>query len=205
MPNWNSNYIEIETKVNPKKFMIKNREWKFSLCFEKILPFWEWDYDKAVNWWGTKWDIAEMDENHRTGESEWYCDIEKKQKNYIITCYYETAWAPPTWFLDALYSFLIRRDKNSTLRNSYFEPGCGVLGIYENGSDFDLCYWDTVGYSWRLEAYITDDKHRMEVLKEFNECVYTKQEAFEELEKIKETLNEEEYEEEFTTINDVYE
>lgn len=204
MPNWNSNQIEIKTKVNPKRFMIKNREWKFSLCFEKIIPLWEWDYNKAIEKWWCKWDIAELDDNKRTGESERTFDIEKEKWEYTIIWFYETPWCPPIWFLTQLYYFLKRKDKFSTVRNSYFEGWCWVLGIWENGSDYDLWFdgYD-VSRSSSLDAYVTNNRDKKEVLEEFFDTIYTKDKALEELEKIKDSIDEEEYREELENIEDL--
>lgn len=78
-------------------------------------------YDYCVGEWGTKWDVGEAQ------------GIQSHDPNELIV-YFDSAWAPPT----TAYGKLV--DLGFTVYATYYEPGCGFAGIYEDGYDdcFDL-------------------------------------------------------------------
>ena len=82
MPNWASN--ELIVKGDNDK-LTEFREAFTS--FSAIVPLdGEWEYDKAVDTWGTKWDIDERNIFYTPGDEE-------------DTYHFNTAWSPPEAFV----------------------------------------------------------------------------------------------------------
>ena len=83
MPNHCKNEITITGNVETIekiKDIIVDYDSENGFC-EFLNPIGEWDYDKAVEEWGTKWDIYDVDD----------IVIEPER----ISFSFETAWAPP--------------------------------------------------------------------------------------------------------------
>ena len=85
MPNWCSNNLiitgDIETLVQLKEVIESDVEG----LLEAIAPIGEWDYGKAVETWGTKWDVSTEGlqfVDHGDGTAE-------------IEGYFDSAWSPP--------------------------------------------------------------------------------------------------------------
>lgn len=120
MPNWCENVVSITA---PKE-IIDGIEAELSKeeggeFLNHLHPIGEWDYDKCVTEWGTKWD-ATVHNYDRKSEVE-------------IEVSFDTAWAPP---LRAYEAFLDRvNDPNVSLMAHYFEPGMCFTGYFENGID----------------------------------------------------------------------
>lgn len=78
--------------------------------------WWDW----RVQNWGTKWDIGNdtpLREEVRDGQT------------FLIGTF-ESAWSPPTSFYDHMIEL------GFSVKASYYEPGMGFVGAYENGQDF---------------------------------------------------------------------
>lgn len=82
-------------------------------------------YKWNVNNWGTKWDFGK-------GELDDPITIE----DGLVNISFETAWSPPTQFYDYLLGLGYGVDA------TYFEPGMGFCGIYDNGDDDYVDYGD---------------------------------------------------------------
>ena len=126
MPNWCNNTVTIYGPIKKIKQLHEAAE-KGEL-FEAMAPIGEWEYNKAVDTWGTKWDIDETGlefTDHGDGTAE-------------ITGWFDSAWAPP---LDAYDAFLDMMD-NCYITASYHEGGMDFGGFYDNGSveQCDDCY-----------------------------------------------------------------
>jgi len=81
-------------------------------------PSW---YEWAVDNWGTKWDISEVDEDY----------MEKSSDGKTVTISFDTAWSPPLEWYDNISGF----DINAY----YYESGGGFCGRW-NSADGDDQY-----------------------------------------------------------------
>ena len=79
-------------------------------------PSW---YEWSIDNWGTKWDIAEVDDD----------TMDKSEDGKTVTFSFDTAWAPPTEWYDNISGF----DINAY----YYEPGVSFCGRWtsEDGDD----------------------------------------------------------------------
>lgn len=131
MPNWCSNNITIQGPVDKIRALwdaAQPAEGKDGLLLEAMAPIGEWDYDTAVNTWGTKWDIS----------------LEGLQFELLpdgramIHGWFESAWSPPT----GAYEQFCENNDDVYICASYFEPGMGFIGIWDNEVIGDVCYDD---------------------------------------------------------------
>lgn len=123
MPNWCMNNLTIEhDDIEAVNEFVE--AYKSGSTIEHYLPTpknedgsldddW-WNY--RVNNWGTKWDFG--------GEGEFI-----EQSGNSVICSYDTAWAPPIGLYERLQ--VLGFDVEAT----YFEPGIGFAGIWNNGED----------------------------------------------------------------------
>ena len=131
MPNWCDNHIHIEGPAEELKKL--QQGFKDKGMLETLCPIGEWDYNLAVNTWGTKWEISD-------DEVE-YFEFEYDGEDWAhLTGNFQSAWSPPT---DALQSFL---DNNTDFSAElmYYEPSmdfAGTLNEHIVLSDCDDSYF----------------------------------------------------------------
>lgn len=121
MPNWCMNTVTIKGNLEKLKAIhdaIEN-DGKF---LEFLVPIGEWDYGKACDAWGTKWDITE-------GSAELEGDT--------LDLTFDTAWGPPT----AAYETYTDANPDMHIEASYYEPGMAFVGQYDSGLGTDD-YWE---------------------------------------------------------------
>lgn len=130
-PNWCNNILTITgKKVDIDNFLDKNitkptKEYKNEyLNLEVLAPIGEWEYEKAVNNWGTKW-TPTIYNMYRSSNEEVILD-------------FDSAWAPPINWLK------VAMDKCPDLRFElkYVEQGVGFCGIYSEIKDKEYDYND---------------------------------------------------------------
>lgn len=128
MPNWCSNVLEINgDNEDIQKFYNENRIeedddendiQKTELSFRNSVPFSKgsWDYNEAVQIWGTKWDASDVEVN-----------IEEDNLTYN----FQTAWAPPREWLEKVAT----KYPQLHFTLDYEEPGMDYLGklVFEDG------------------------------------------------------------------------
>lgn len=127
MPNWCDNTLTIrgskETIDGIEKVVVEDGENKL---LQHLAPIGEWDYDKAVSQWGTKWDVSVM--------------THERVDDQTIEMCFDSAWSPP---LKAYETWLdTQTDESASITAHYFEPGMGFAGYYENGID-EYYEWST--------------------------------------------------------------
>ena len=83
-------------------------------------------YNFCVNNWGTKWDFGGA--GHR--------GLDATRVGNQVSCTFDSAWAPPV----GLYEKLVELGYN--VKASYWEPGMGFCGIWDNGFDDYMEYRD---------------------------------------------------------------
>ena len=119
MPNWCSNTLMVSHKDTAMIDRVENAVNADSL-FEEFAPLGEWQYDVAVEKWGTKWDI-------NSG------DVIDRNEN-TITVSFMTAWSPPINFYDELLA------QGFEVHAEYFEPGVCFVGKYIDGEDEEYSF-----------------------------------------------------------------
>lgn len=113
MPNWCSNtvtFVNEPAMIDRVEAAVKNGS-----LFEEFVPIGEWDYDRAVETWGTKWDIGDWDIVDRAEST--------------ITVNFMTAWSPPLNVYDSML------DEGFEITAQYYEPGMAFVGEYSSGED----------------------------------------------------------------------
>jgi hypothetical protein len=90
---------------------------------EAMAPIGDWEYETAVETWGTKWDIS----------NEGLEIIEHGDGTAEITGWFDSAWAPP---IGAYEKFLDDMD-NCEISASYYEMGMDFAGFW-NGEEEHL-------------------------------------------------------------------
>lgn len=118
MPNWCDNTLTItgntETLVELKDVIESNDNG----LLEAIKPIGEWEYDTAVESWGTKWDVStEGLEFKDNGDG-----------TSTIQGWFSSAWSPP---LEAFNSLASDWD-SCYIELKYFEPGCDFIGVWDS-------------------------------------------------------------------------
>jgi len=113
------NSATITGDLNKLKEIVKAAENETLL--EYLCPIGEWDYDTAVNTWGTKWDATNI---------SWDLD----EANSTLDLSFDTAWGPP---VEAYFHAM--EEQPIKIDAYYYEPGmqfCGHINEHENS------YWD---------------------------------------------------------------
>ena len=98
MPNWVENALVIETNhpvlvdmlVSFKEKIDKGIDAPF---FETFAPIGEWDYDKALQKWGCKWDASNLV----------IVNLQEKGDGLVFGVCFTTPWDQPYLFLDHLF------------------------------------------------------------------------------------------------------
>ena len=117
MPNWCMNDISI-TGPKEKISEFYNSAVERGGLFESAVPIGEWDINKALEMWGTKWDVdPEELEYSEDGDTA-----------SIFGCI-DTAWGPPIEFYDNFLS----DNPDCDISATYYEEGMCFIGKYEDG------------------------------------------------------------------------
>lgn len=131
MPNWCDNHIHIEGPAEELKKLQEDFSTKGML--ETLCPIGEWDYNVAVNTWGTKWEISE--------DEVQYFEYDPDGPDHAhLTGNFQSAWSPPT---EAIRTFL---DNNPDFSADlmYYEPSMDFAGTLDESitiSDKSDDYW----------------------------------------------------------------
>ena len=135
MPNRCDNSIEIKTKTNLDKFLVKDKNDKYSLYFNKLIPISSAEHTitLAHNLWWTKWDVYSPDNKFWV---EYPLDVTPyPDGTYLIEGSFNTARAPPIPYYEKLLKLLKKWDPNSTLTAMYYEPGVWFIWVWGNWID----------------------------------------------------------------------
>ena len=127
MPNWCNNSFSITGCVESIKPLWDTAQTanngEFGLL-NAIAPIGEWDYSKAVNTWGTKWDVSDDGLEF----------IDNGDGTAMITGWFDSAWAPPI----GAYEQLADDFDSCVIECSYHEPGMDFAGFWssEDGDEY---------------------------------------------------------------------
>lgn len=153
MPNWCSNSIIIEGPTDKIRVLWESAQaQEDGALLEAMVPIGEWDYGRAVESWGTKWDISLEDLQL----------IDNGDGTSAIQGWADSAWSPP---IEAFATYCGNND-DVTAEIRYFEPGMSFIGIWtaEEGEQT----WDDVGSKLNINADNDDDAVLFELMEEFN-------------------------------------
>ena len=145
MPNWCSNRLIVkDMTIEEFKSLYYGEENCFS--FDKVIPIGEWDYDNAINAWGTKWDAANP-ESYNEDENGFILD-------------FQSAWSPP----DPVINKLNENHPDARFKLLYYEPGCDFCGVNSITGDYTYSFMDGVKDNWDedLKSYIKQEREWFE-------------------------------------------
>ena len=119
MPNWCYNNVDITAKTDDQKMLLDrvSRAETADGFFAMFRPIGEWDYNVALEKWGTKWDVEPLDVDY---------------DGTTLSTSFDSAWSPPV----ALYEYL--KDQGFEVSAGYYEPGMDFAGEWVDGDDFHL-------------------------------------------------------------------
>jgi hypothetical protein len=126
MPNWCNNNITISGPAETIRQLWDTAqtadEGKFGLL-EAMAPIGNWEYETAVDTWGTKWDVND----------EGLEIIEHGNGTAEITGWFDSAWAPPI----GAYEKFTEANEDCEITASYYECGMDFAGFW-NGEEEHL-------------------------------------------------------------------
>jgi len=127
MPNWCNNSFSITGNTESIKDLWEAAQTAgpdggFGLL-NAIAPIGDWEYGKAVDTWGTKWDVTD----------EGLEFIDNGDGTASISGWFDSAWSPPI----GAYEQLAADFDSCIIECSYYEPGMDFGGFWssENGDE----------------------------------------------------------------------
>jgi len=127
MPNWCNNSFSITGNTESIKDLWEaaqtaGPDGDFGLL-NAIAPIGDWEYGKAVDTWGTKWDVTD----------EGLEFIDNGDGTASISGWFDSAWSPPI----GAYEQLAADFDSCIIECSYYEPGMDFGGFWssENGDE----------------------------------------------------------------------
>ena len=119
MPNWCMNNATITGPIEKLNAIVEGI--KQDKMLETMVPIGEWDYGTAVENWGTKWDLQDV---------EWEID----EANQTLSLNFDSAWGPPT----IAYENYTDANDDVHIEASYYESGMCFVGEYDSGLGTDI-------------------------------------------------------------------
>jgi hypothetical protein len=130
MPNWCYNTLSV-SHSDPAQIARFVKAANDGRLFEEFVPLneeGEWDYNTAVNKWGTKWDIHES-----------YFDSDSNSAYGS----FDTAWSPPIEFYDTIVA------QGFDVHALFHEPGMAFAGTYHTEIGDTFIDYDFSNPNWR--------------------------------------------------------
>lgn len=157
MPNWCDNRLVLHGPVDEvKAIWDKAQSSPGGALLEAIAPIKEWDYHRAIERWGTKWDVS-------TENLEF---VDEGDGMAVIRGQFDSAWSPP------IAAF---RNLPDTIMVCiyYWEPGMGFVGLWDShdGEEF-YDYSEFNDYKTLIDtipADIIEEFNLVEHINELNE------------------------------------
>ena len=155
MPNWCMNSVTI--KGDKAKLDAIEAAAKENKLLEYLVPIGEWEYDKAVNTWGVKWDIHDAD-----------CWMDKDNDGSdFLNINFDSAWGAPIEAFEKA-----AETHNLYIKGDYKEDGMMFVGWYRfDPYDREYEDWDTTSDTvpddlrdtWGLDEEYENYKEEMEM------------------------------------------
>ena len=136
MPNWCMNVATFshEDPAQVEKLAAAFREGN---PFNTFVPIGEWEYGRACEAWGTKWETQSEDVT---------------LDGNVVSVNFDTAWGPPISFFQAI------EELGFGVEAYYYEPGMAFCGAYQDGSE---AYYEIQGDSNWVQENIPSDIDEM--------------------------------------------
>ena len=158
MPNWCNNTITITGDVETLSQLKEIIESDGEGLLEAIAPLGEWDYGKAVETWGTKWDIS----------AEGLEFVDNGDGTATIEGWFQSAWSPPVEAFQKLAD-----DWDSCfIELMYEECGMCFVGCWDSeGADDHYEYSDATSETIKdiVPAYLVEQFALDERLSEYEQ------------------------------------
>ena len=137
MPNWCMNSVTIKgDKAKLDAIEVAAKENKL---LEYLVPIGEWEYDKAVNTWGVKWDIHDAD-----------CWMDKDNDGSdFLNLNFDSAWGAPIEAFEKA-----AKNHNLYIKGDYKEDGMMFVGWYRfdpHDREYDNSNLDTYNESFTYD------------------------------------------------------
>jgi hypothetical protein len=130
MPNWCFNWASIRHEDVDKIKQVESAMAENNL-FETFAPIGEWDHYKAIEKWGTKWDV----------NSAYVKSVSSDNRSLDVS--FDTAWEPPTEFYEKL------TEQGFVVDATYHEPGMCFAGHYTSENGDNSYDYDFSDKNWR--------------------------------------------------------
>lgn len=159
MPNWCRNYVTINGPEKQLKDFIsstpKNSNGNDGLL-SKYVPIGEWEFEKAVDSWGTKWDIDEI----IIGE------IAEQYHYHTVDLQFDSAWTPPLEAIKAISLIF----PYFQIGVHYVEDGVGFIGfvVYSNGQELVIEESDFPDFYDDLDKMSEEDQDNLATEKQLD-------------------------------------
>ncbi len=104
----------------------------------------EWEYDKAVEKWGTKWEADSIS-----------YDIKKRSNKWVtVQIYFLSAWSPPEKVYEAMLDILWLQ----FVRAYYYEGGMGLCGQFTENKGLHYQEYDISKVPYSLAKELSLDE-----------------------------------------------
>jgi hypothetical protein len=139
MPNWCANGLTLKHEDSAMIDKVVAALSKGELL-NTFVPIGEWEYDKAVTNWGTKWDVG--------GDG---VSINRIDEN-TVSVSFDSAWAPPT------VAYAEFETQGFDVDAYYYEPGMCFCGHYAGGYDdyYEYSNMDSAEVESILPAHLNE-------------------------------------------------
>lgn len=142
MPNWCDNSFSISgPKAKIEKIVVTFEDSDKEVFLETLAPIGDWEYNRAVSEWGTKWEVSDM-----------HYDYEVDGETGHISGHFQSAWGPPD---QAFHTFLSVNDDCSA-ELLYYEPSMDFAGSLDEGSitisNFSDQWFETDPLGYKLDS-----------------------------------------------------
>ena len=117
MPNWCSNSLIMSGPIDKMRELWQKAQSNDSGLLAAMMPLGEWDYEKSIDGWGTKWD-PDIEGLEFTEEGD----------KGSITGWFDSAWSPPL----GAFKAWSEKNKDCFAELEYFEPGDGYVGRWDS-------------------------------------------------------------------------
>lgn len=130
IPNWCYNTLTVthEDPAQIQRFVNAAKQGRLFAEFVPLNENGDWEYGKAVDMWGTKWDISET--------------VFDSDENSSHGCF-DTAWSPPIEFYDAIV------EQGFGVDALFVEPGMEFAGTYHTEIGDTFIEFDFSNPNWR--------------------------------------------------------
>ncbi len=143
MPNWCENEVDIDGNYNDMQTFVA--QFFSDTCYDRAhfldfhrvapldLPENEdgtpgWDYDTAVDKWGTKWALEEHEDNYFHSFTSSVDEKTETPQYMTLNARFDTAWGPPEKIWEAMMDYIHDNKLDISISWFYKEEGVCMAG-----------------------------------------------------------------------------